>query len=747
MNLMQKRPLATGCAIYLLSAWAFLSFGGEWRGFLALLLLWGAVVSLVLSLILKKSKVICLAIFLPAALGAGLSFLAADFPLLQVSEFVSDGQVHRVEVRCEEVGYQADYAAEYRVRLLKAEGKETIGTAILVCEHEMDMRKGDVISISVLIKPSGYTTHRFSEEYGACMILLSEEQDSEFIKIVSEPFFERWARRFKTRLSSNLSEESAGLISALLLGDRSGLPYDITSVFRNLGVSHVLAVSGLHLTLVLFGLEWMLKKMTVPRGIRDLCALLGTVGYILLTGAGSSVLRAGSMLLLTRLSLRAERENDSVTTLLAAVTLIVTASPFAVLDIGLQLSALATAGILFVTGANRIAEGKTGKAIAALKSVTAAVSISLGALVATLPLSVYYFGTVSLMTLPSNLLFSLPVSVCMMGGIAFLFLGELPILSGCLAWVADLGAKFLLAFSRFLDGGRNYLIAPSQTAVLLSLLVAGVLAVLLCLRLGKHKTLTRVLPMVLAVLFVWGGFGVERMLRQDLRITFLSDGRNDGMVVSEGNTTLMIDCSDGSYAPSIAETATAVRVHFSAAPAGYLLTHYHQRSLSAVRRVLGQGSVKTLYLPHPQTESEITLANRMEAIAEQIKTEVRYYAADGLEELKFGDAAVRVWKQSIKRSSHPTLRIEIVCHGQKIGYLGASAHESEREEVGAWISDLDTAFLGSHGPIIKTPLDGCGSAVCASEKIERELGVTDAIILESFENRYTVSVKKQTEEK
>lgn len=735
MTAWKKRPMAVGCTVFLLSTAMFLSLLSDWRLVCGAISLFFTVIGLILCRILGKRSGAPLVLLLPIALAAGLTALTVDLPACRLAETCHDGEIHSLRIRCLEEGYSADYGAEHRVQLCAVEDECIFSQAILVCSHELDLRVGDEILLRARIEKAGAVAHRFEQEYRTCPIILSEESDVQYLSFASIPIWERVSESFRRSLEQELSDESAGLSAALLLGKRDRLPEDVSLVFRNLGLSHVLAVSGLHLTLVLFFLEWTLKRLTCPLWLRDLCMIAGTIGYALLSGMSLSVLRAGGMLILARLSSRVYRESDPFTNLTVCLTVMTLISPYSVLDIGLLLSAFSTAGILYVTSGSRTVTFGGHKRLASLWN---SIAVSTGALAATLPLSLTLFGTVSVMAIPANLLLSLPVSLCMIGGISFLLFGRLPVIGPLASAFAEFGCTLLLRLARGLDGGRNYLLAPGAASILVTCL-AALSCFLLLRRKGK---ISRVLPALVAVAFLYVGTGAERMIAApNAMVTFLSDGKDDGLIVSQAGLTLICDFSDGSYDPSAAEIDIARSVHGAAAPDGYLLSHYHQRSVNALYRLLRQIRVKTVLLPYPQTEVECELSERMTQIAAKFGTETVFYASDGASEVQIGEAVLRIRKENLPRSTHPTLRAQIVCRGRTVGYLGASAYEVDREECRTWMSMCDVLLFGSHGPIIKTKLPACGEGVFADLKTAQALAKEDGTVLSGFSDCYTVVIR------
>ena len=132
------------------------------------------------------------------------------------------------------------------------------------------------------------------------------------------------------------------------MGDRENLDSGIKHAYSRLGISHILAVSGLHLTIIVGGLGWILTQFHVPKKIRSLILIAGAFFFAWLCGFSASIVRAAVMLTFFYLADMVGERNDSSTSLFLAVFLIVCFHPNAVYDAGMWLSFFATLGILTV---------------------------------------------------------------------------------------------------------------------------------------------------------------------------------------------------------------------------------------------------------------------------------------------------------------------------------------------------------------------------------------------------------------
>ncbi len=258
---------------------------------------------------------------------------------------------------------------------------------------------------------------------------------------------------FRQRLSKEIARllpsDAGGLVRAVALGDRSGLSDATSEAFRLTGASHLLALSGLHLSLLATAVVGLGKAFAFPRKICYTISIAVALAYMALTGFGFSVLRAGIMLVIFDLAQILYRDADAFTSLGVAAGLICLCNPYAASDIGLQLSFATTGGILLFSG--RLSQPLLRRLpkrswLRPVRGVIESLAVSCAAGIAAFPLTVLYFGNVSLAGPVATLLAAPLMPLVMLGGLlAGLFgvWGWTPV-AYCAAFVAGLAARLLI---------------------------------------------------------------------------------------------------------------------------------------------------------------------------------------------------------------------------------------------------------------------------------------------------------------
>lgn len=154
----------------------------------------------------------------------------------------------------------------------------------------------------------------------------------------------------QTRLTRGLAPRTAPLASALLLGRREGVDPDVNDAFARTGTTHLLAISGLHMQVLALALGGALRLVRVGRRAGFAAVLAATVAYALLVGLMPSVVRSAAMTVTYCLAGWADRKARAANTLAVAAILTLGLNPAHLFDVGCQLSFLAVAAIVWVSG-------------------------------------------------------------------------------------------------------------------------------------------------------------------------------------------------------------------------------------------------------------------------------------------------------------------------------------------------------------------------------------------------------------
>ena len=271
------------------------------------------------------------------------------------------------------------------------------------------------------------------------LAILGERQGHPFYQAIFD--LKAQAQATITQLIPN---PQAALLTGILLGNDNGIPPDLAEDFRITGMTHIIAISGFNISILIAILVGIAENFLSKRGA-VIFAISGIVLYTILVGADASVVRAaimGGIYLFANRWLG--RPNFAFASLFLSGLLMTLVDPFTLWDVGFQLSFTATLGLMLYgtpfsqwTRARLLRWLDEGIVNQIMKILSEAVLLTLAAQVLTLPLMMAYFGQLSLISLLANA-FILPVQSGLMlwGGLATLGGLMIPVVGQVFAWVA-----------------------------------------------------------------------------------------------------------------------------------------------------------------------------------------------------------------------------------------------------------------------------------------------------------------------
>ena len=389
------------------------------------------------------------------------------------------------------------------------------------------------------------------------------------------------ARRYVRRQIDRHVPSAGGraVLSALILGDRSRLTADVTDQFAQTGLLHVLAVSGLHVLLVGFVIYEVARPMLMRfqlgwravEGVRAGLTLALLAGYVLLTGAPASVVRAVVMAALLMGGVLVQRSGHALNALGVAACVLLLWRPGQLFEAGFQLSFAAVGGIVVLNPLviNSLPEKwqRGGVAEWLLRMVT----VSLAATLGTLPVLLWHFGYVSFAGLVLNVVAIPCTGLTLIGGLLTVVLGEWAFAGSTFGTAADICANVLLQTAKV---GAAFEWASVQMRVETVWGVGTLTAVLVAVAQWPRPRL-RWRAVAMALVFgaggVWWGV-VGRAYEPRLDALFFDIGQGDAALLSlPGGGHVLIDT--GSRTPFRAEAERAILPH---------LKRYGIRRLDAV---------------------------------------------------------------------------------------------------------------------------------------------------------------------
>jgi len=254
-------------------------------------------------------------------------------------------------------------------------------------------------------------------------------------------------------ITTNFPEPQATFLSAILLGLKKQIPSDMRSWFSLSGVSHLLAVSGLHIAILIQMIATLLTNVFLIRRQKVFFPTIFIISlFIILIGAPASAIRAGLIGLVLLFASKIERPYSGLNSLILVGTLMLLINPkFLIFDIGFQLSFLAVLGIcLFYKSFNKWLKKIPDYRFLPLRSY---LSITLSAQILVLPLVLYYFGNLSLIAPIANILILLVMPIVMLLGFFFIFASFINFwLAQIFFWPVWLLITYIILITKLLSG-------------------------------------------------------------------------------------------------------------------------------------------------------------------------------------------------------------------------------------------------------------------------------------------------------
>lgn len=345
-----------------------------------------------------------------------------------------------------------------------------------------------------------------------------------------------------------LPPKEAALVKGVLLGDKTSLSAETAADFRTDGISHILSVSGLHMSTIAGLLILLLAFLHVPQRPAASVTAAGVLCFMAVTGFVPSVSRSGLMCLLTLAAPLISRRADPLNSLCAAVWVLCLKNPLAAADVGLLLSFSATMGLILLAGPiQRFLNKKLDRfrpVRLLVRGMDGVLATSVAATLFTLPVILLSFGTVSVISPLSNLLELVPstlmISFSAVAAALNLLLPQ-TFLAMPFALCSGLLAKYMLACARWLAGIP--LASVSASAGFVKLWLAGTLLLLAAaLLLARSNRLLPHAACLSIILLTVGILSFQTSAMDTVRIAALDVGAGEAVAVTCDGHAAVIGC-------------------------------------------------------------------------------------------------------------------------------------------------------------------------------------------------------------
>lgn len=486
-------------------------------------------IAVIILLITKNKKIIVILICLIISIGY-VSILEnkyskiSDMPIKEMVTIISDIQ-------------EKEYKKVCTAKIVRNNKKILIN--IKMSQDIPSIKYGDSLYIEGEFKQPeearNYKGYNYKQYLKTKKIIGTVElEKAKILKSSNGSFIHNIQKYIKDTINGTLTDEEGNLLLAILLGDKDKLSEDIQESFKTSNLSHMLAVSGAHVSYIILGLTYVLQNSIIGKKNEKIVCIIFLLFFMAITNFTPSVTRACIMAVLTLFSGIIYRKSDVYTNISVAALITLIFNPYNLLDLGFQLSYGGTIGIIIFI--KRIQEKKSNSKVINYIKQMALVSIYANIII--IPIMMYHFNTVSFTFIISNIMASPILGIIVITGFLFIIasitvkpLTRLiaifikPILS-ILIKISQICSK--LPFSNIL------VVTPYMFNV-----ISYYAIILYCIKSKKNNKCKIIICLLIVLILI--NF-IIYIFPQKLRIFFIDVGQGDStLIITPDKKTVLVD--------------------------------------------------------------------------------------------------------------------------------------------------------------------------------------------------------------
>jgi len=504
--------------------------------------------------------------------------------------------LERVQITAKIVnnGTPKDYKTTYKIKVESLNGNSKYkGTYLYLDVKKQNLKYGDYINLEgIFTKPSKATNYqgfdyskylRIQKVYGTVKvenIQILQHNTNNILFTVSNNIF----LRIKQTVQENLSEENANLLLGILFGYKEELPEEMQENFKQSNISHVLAVSGLHVSYIILVITKILEKAQGKR-LSKIIVIFFIISYMFITNFSPSVVRAGLMGIIAIIAKLTYNKNDIRTSICISLLIILIYNPYLITSAGVLLSYGGTIGIILfqkniselfqkVIVKSKLYQYKIGsKLVNLIDYIQDTLTVSFSAQLFIAPIIAKMFNTFSLSFFITNFFVSIVIGPIIILGFlfilsSFLFSEKFPFLVILIKEPIERILDILIFISKMgsaLPFNQIYIATPEIWQLAIYYVIIILLNVMFriynkrkltvfekrllnWINLIKHlirKNNKKVISIITCGVIVVSSFFI---LPKDFKIHFIDVGQGDStLIITPENKTILIDGGGSEY--------------------------------------------------------------------------------------------------------------------------------------------------------------------------------------------------------
>ncbi len=378
-----------------------------------------------------------------------------------------------------------------------------------------------------------------------------------------------YTNKISVKIGENIDKimpkESASIVKGLILGDTSKIEEDIQEKFRTANISHILAISGMHISYIIIGIDLISRKIFGKRKTKFI-TIIFLICYMFITGFSPSIVRASIMAIILISSGIFYTKKDTITSISLSMLILLIYNPYIILSLGFQFSYLGTIGIIvFRSNILKILNNICKIHNNIIDKIKEIIAVTTSAQIMILPVMIYHFNTIGIYTLITNVCISIiigPIIIFSFIAISMSFINIK--IAKMLAKILNIGIKLLLQISEIskLPLSKIYVATPKIYMVVIYMLIAILLNFIYSIYKKPHlnntskriknliallkfkiienrvklkKIIYKLLVIIFAIIII------NKSFLHKLQIYFVDVGQGDCTFIVANNKTILID--------------------------------------------------------------------------------------------------------------------------------------------------------------------------------------------------------------
>lgn len=437
------------------------------------------------------------------------------------------------------------------------------------------------------------------------------------------------SNKIKENANKLFDKNEANLLSGILIGDKEGIEKEVQENFRDSNLSHMLAVSGAHVSYVILGITYVLKKVKVNKLWSNMITIVTLCCFIFLTGASSSVIRACIMAIYIIIGHMMHRKTKLISSVSLSLLIILILNPYKLFDIGLQLSYGGTIGIILFSGVlakkaklNNLLEGFVNKLKYRVKQL---IVVCVSANLIIFPIIAAHYSTMCLTFVISNICAGPILGVIIILGFITIFVSFVSIdIAKPFALILNIFIQILMYITKIcssLPFSKLYIKTPSLSQIIIYYMILIFIYYICKIRKKKrrliHRKLLRTVQnkkvqklFIIVIILIFTSMQILKCLPSDLTIYFIDVGQGDStLIVTPNHKTILIDGGGTEFESDFdigKQTLLPEILGQRITKIDYLLiSHFDSDHATGVAQILGKIDVSSIILTRQLEENDI----------------------------------------------------------------------------------------------------------------------------------------------